>query len=133
MRIGPLSILTGDKSWRSCHLAGWHSRHSLTWRWSIWWTLALKPSVRPHFLASKRGRHIFFHIGLGGLLAASFARHNTGGEVSFSLLFSRLVVPWQHPMWYRDIYMRERDRELNEDFRSQPAPAPNYPQPTSIQ
>lgn len=74
-------------------LAAWHSPHSVTWRWSL--TLAL-------FRADEwRVWPIFGKHRCQGLLCW-WARIPFVGFLHFNQ---------QHPMWYRDLYVRLRNRE----------------------
>ena len=123
MNIGGLGILNRTNSKHSLNVLSWHSPHSLTWRW----ILALRRhhlSIKPYAFASGIGHHRFLGMGFGQLLGASASRNNDGWQWSLSLLWLSLDFHQQKPMWYRDMYRRQRDSELERDFASQRAPEP---------
>lgn len=75
-------------------IIAWHSPHSLTWRWSLWIGFErprLRPYLAPHRLPGPPGRK--------GLL--QWHAHVFGLRLSFHQ---------QEPMWFRDMYWRQRDR-----------------------
>jgi hypothetical protein len=72
------------------NLAGYHSPHSLTWRWSLSFS---RPRNRDE------GRWFGFWS----------RKHNCGGEVALQLARCQLRLNTQKPMWYRDLYMQLRD------------------------
>jgi hypothetical protein len=90
MHIGGLSIFTKTSQKHRYVIASWHSPHSLTWRWSL--SFAWVPS----------GEAGVWHI----------HKHNDGVAVILALQWLRFDFNTQKPMWYRDMYRRQRDREL---------------------
>lgn len=125
MHIGGLSIFSRTSSAKRINLASWHSPHSLTWRWILslgrhqLWTF--KPYA---FGRALRHGHAGIGGGFGQFIAFRAWRDNNGWQLAASLLWHALEFSQQPPMWYRDIYMRERDEELERDFASQRAPMP---------
>lgn len=124
MKLGALTILTRTSSHSTFSLASWHSTHSLTWRWALHLTRHVL-SIAPVLHASRMGTA----VGLGNLIKFVTYRTNGGWQFSGSLLWLELSFNQQRPMWYRDLYMRHRDQELEADFATQvPPPAPRLPQ-----
>jgi len=83
------SRTSGKGCW---NLASFHSPHSMTWSWILSFSL---PRSRDE------GRWLYF----------SHYRSNVGLE--WSLQVARTCLRWhrQRPMWYRDCYMRLRDKQ----------------------
>ena len=77
----------------SWNIASWHSPHSITWRWLIGFSLfrADEGRVWPIWMPHRS------NIGLQWVIRIPF--------IGF-LRFSQ-----QRPMWYRDCYMRLRDKQ----------------------
>lgn len=128
MRIGALTLFHKTSDRRSISLAYWHSPHSLTWRWGL--NLSRQPMTMKPFATwmPPRYGHMGFGAGIGQLLAFTAMRNNGGWQFHFGLLWHALDFSQQQPMWYRDLYRRQRDRELEADFASQ-APLPPTPMP----
>jgi len=84
----------GRTNMRRHRVIAWHSPHSLTWRWSLWVGLE-RPRLRPYFAPYRKP----CRPGHKGLL--EWSAHFFGLRLSFNQ---------QEPMWYRDMYQRQRDR-----------------------
>lgn len=95
---------TSDK--KCWNLAAFHSPHSLTWSWILSFRL---PRSRDE------GRWI------------GFSRYRTNEGLQWYLQFARTCLTWhsQRPMWFRDLYMRKRDKEDGELYPE------NHPVPSS--
>lgn len=97
--IKGLQFFTRTSDAHRINLASWHSPHSLTWRWLIAWSRFKGDERRAHW------RMLWW------------SRGNTGFQWS-------LIIPWvgrlngqtQHPMWYRDLYMRLRDEKDHDRY-----------------
>lgn len=116
------------------NLASWHSPHSLTWRWVLSWRRHTVMVPTPHFIWNSFG----LAVGLGAMLALRAGRDNNGWQWSMSLLWRSLDYVSQRPMWYRDLYMRERDeRDGLTSRRSRPemvaTPQPTVSAPSTVQ
>jgi hypothetical protein len=93
-----LALLTRTNVKGSWNLASFHSPHSLTWRWLLAFSLfrADEGRVWPVWMPHRSNR------GLTWTLRIPF--------VGF------LRFDQQRPMWYRDIWSRQRDREDRERY-----------------
>lgn len=131
MNIGGLGILNRTSSRLRLNLLSWHSPHSLTWRWIV--SVGRQPlwTLKPYMgLQSMRYGHGGLAIGLGQLIALRASRDNNGWQFAATFLWHALEFSQQKPVWYRDIYMRQRDNELEQDFasqRPQPIVVPDHP------
>ena len=125
MRIGGLSLFvrlpTSRGSW---NIAAWHSRHSLTWRWIV--HLSRQPFGAPRPYAFWRGGNLA--LGLGQLIGTNFTHTNTGWRFRVALFWIGLELLTQRPMWFCDLYRRERD-ERDRLNRISPYPPPPVPTP----
>jgi len=93
MRVGGATFFVRTSSRRRWLIAAWHSPHSLTWRWLIDFTL-LEGDARcawPLFWKIPCKTSLQWGIRLPWLAMVSF--HS------------------QRPMWYREMYMRLRDKQ----------------------
>jgi hypothetical protein len=135
MKIGALSLFNKTSSKSDFSIAHWHSSHSLTWRWGLSLRrhhLSVKPFA--HSMLPLRYGHGGFGIGLGTLVSLTAFRSNDGWQFAVTLLAHSLDYHQQRPMWYRDLYRREQDRELEADFASQrPPEPPAMPEHTTLQ
>ena len=95
MRIGALSLLSPTNSKRTFNLASYHSRHSLTWSWSI--SVSFDGVWRKPAGGPRLGFHSY--------------RTNDGPQLVVVAPF--LVLHWhrQREMWFRDLYRGASDRE----------------------
>jgi hypothetical protein len=99
MKIGGFSFLNRTNSPRTFGIAAWHSPHSMTWRWLLHWSFFKADERRAHW------RLLHWH------------RNNSG-------VMAILFIPWagrfdfqtQQPLWYRDVYVRERDERDRERY-----------------
>jgi hypothetical protein len=139
-----LSLFARTNSPRHWNLASWHSPHSLTWSWILHADVS-RPTFNPHWRAY--GKHSpdsplgpAFHAGFGTLARVSAYRNNNGWQLGASLLGVTLSWSRQQPMWYHDLWRRERDRQDQLDgllylpdnhpekvHRLHPAPSPTHP------
>ena len=80
---------SGEGCW---NLASFHSPHSMTWSWVL--------SFR---LPRSRDEGRWFH----------FSRYRSNDGLQWWLQIARISISWhrQRPMWYRDCYMRLRDKQ----------------------
>lgn len=92
MKIGGFSFLNRTSNPRSWSVAAWHSPHSLTWRWSLIFSLFKGDERRAHW------RLLWVH-------------RNNSGIMLWILLpwIGRIDFQTQQPLWYRTLYIRERD------------------------
>lgn len=95
-------------------IAAWHSPHSLTWRWFVSFSLFRGDECRV--------RPLWWGY-----------RTNTGLHGGFRLPWIGMVH-WQtqHPMWYRDLYMRQQDQASKADYDRYLASAVPAPPPSAI-
>ena len=123
MRIGPLLLFSRTSARRTFIVAGWHSSHSLTWRWSL--------CVRPHNIARPTPfayrNSAGFGVGIGPLLSVTTHCTNDGRQWEVSAFWHGLHFSQQRPMWFRDIYRRERDREIERGALQPHAIIPSAP------
>jgi hypothetical protein len=134
MKIGALSLFNRTSSAQHISVASWHSSHSLTWRWGLHASL-LKPWPLAALAAwrnpGKHYGHGGLSLGVRPLLWLVASRDNNGWQFMLTVLCVQLDFHQQRPMWYRDLYRRQRDRELETDFASQrPPPIPVIEHPT---
>lgn len=85
-----LALFTRTNSKGTYNLASFHSPHSLTWRWIVAVALPRR--------GEGRWRPTWF-----------WSPHNSGGQAAIGFLKVSLRFHWQRPMWFRDLYHRQRD------------------------
>ena len=109
--MGALSLFRRTSSRRTINLASWHSPHSLTWSWIL--ALSLNPLLveRPRFTWSRSGPHVTRGFNVGTLFSTYAMRNNGGWQFGLMVLGVSLNWSRQQPMWYRDLYQRQRDRQ----------------------
>jgi len=105
-----LALFQRSSRARTLDLASYHSPHSLTWSWIISATRQSVAWPKPHASLRLKPRLPGGHIGLGHLIRFYLYRDNNGWQWGVSLFWLSLSWSRQRPMWYRDIYLRERDR-----------------------
>lgn len=105
MNIGALSLLNPTSSRKVFNIAGWHSRHSLTWSWVLAIALQFMAWPKPFAYWSKTG----FGLGLGQMLSFALLTKSQGWDLSISFLWLRLTLMRQREMWFADLYRRARD------------------------
>ncbi len=103
-----LAIFQRTNSRTSWNLASFHSPHSLTWRWIL------------SFDLPKRGQGRWFYFS-----------HYGNRTSQWVLFFFRFRLGWQtqEPMWYRDMYLRLRDKVDIAERNMWPGPAYRKPPP----
>jgi hypothetical protein len=132
MKIGALTLFSRTSDRKTVNLASWHSSHSLTWRWGLSLrrhNMTLRPFA--HSSLPLRHGHGGLGTGFGTLVSLTAFRTNGGWQFAVTLLAHSLDFHQQESMFYRDLYRRQRDRELETDFASQrPALPPVVDHPT---
>ncbi len=92
MNIGGLQLFGRTNSPGLIVIASWHSPHSMTWRWVLYWS---------RFRAGERR---------AGWPLVYALRNNLG--LDWTVMFpwlGRLELKTQAPLWYRDVWRREHD------------------------
>jgi hypothetical protein len=123
-----LRFFTRTNDRRLWDIACWHSPHSLTWRWILSLRLG-RPTWRPHLTRNSA----VFSIGLGSAFSFWISGDNNGIAWSASVLGASLLWQTQAPMWWRDIYRRERDERDGFGPRIYPPQSATHVPPGSLQ
>jgi hypothetical protein len=111
-----LSLFTRTSDPCCFSIASYHSPHSLTWSWSLSF----------HFFRSGESRWRCRAI-------AGSHRHNCGMRAWFCVPVIG-VIRWerQHPMYYRDLYLRLRDKLDHQRYEASQRVRPMPQRPTVI-
>lgn len=109
MRALSLFRRTSDRS--TINIASWHSPHSMTWRWLLSASVQRIEFAKPRGMWETTGRHVYRCGSIGSVISGFAMRDNNGWQFGLTLLGLRLSFSQQQPMWYRDLYAAERDRQ----------------------
>lgn len=120
IRIGGLSLFGRTNASRSWVLASYHSPHSLTWRWAVWFSVRLHRPAKlwPCWWACRNNYGLQWSVWIPGVCSLSWSQ--------------------QRPIWYRDLYRRMRDEQdrLSGQMVDRQRPEPPriiHPQPPRMQ
>lgn len=102
-----LALFSRTNSPGHWNIASWHSPHSMTWRWTLTFSLFHGDDARV--------RPLWWSLSL-----------NSGPRWGFRIPFVGMVsCQSQQPMWYRDLYRRLQDNLERERYQPRkPIPPP---------
>lgn len=106
-----LSLFRRTSDRRTLNIAAWHSPHSLTWRWLLSVGFQRIEFAKPRGMWRTTGPHIFRCGSIGSMLSGFAMRNNNGWQFGLTVLGLCLSFSQQQPMWYRDLYAAECDRQ----------------------